>query len=173
MKKILIAVTCILLSGCVRWNVWNPPKVEEIDPVELIGVQGKPLSGRLWRSTCQSNAFGNADTAKQKALENMAEKAYEQGYKYFCLLDTEKSVQDNLGSFTTNNTSTSFSTIGLNSSNGTSVRGNVWTTASTPQTNYFSTRFHTFSGIFLLLKEDDVDKAPNVYTVEKYYKPLW
>ena len=184
MKKIVALLLTLILTGCVRYNIWNPPKVEEIDPVELIGIQGEPLRGKLWMSTCQSNAFGDLDTAKETALVNMAKKADELGYKYFTLLDRHTSMQENLGSYTTNRTSTSFTNLSLNtSSNGTittpnnstfktnstgTAHGTAMTMTTTPETHYYKTRFHTFRGIFFLLDENDLKKAPNVYSVDKY-----
>ncbi len=186
MKQLLSIICVFFLSACVRYNIWNPPKVEEIDPVELIGLQGKVLEGKLWKSTCQSNAFGNRDTAKQTALENMAKKADELGYKYFTLLDKHVSMQENLRSYTTNKTTTSFTSLNLNTTSQGNIRaqngksfdtfssgtasGTSMTTTTTPETHHYKTTFHTYSGIFLLLDEKDLKKASNIYSVEKYLK---
>ena len=166
-KKFVYIVFLFSLFGCVQHNIWNPPRVEEIDPLEIIGVQGKPFVGKLYLSTCQSNAFGNTSTAKKTALKNAAEKADELGYKYFTVLDQDTRVDNKIGSYTTYDSITSHTTASVHGSGGYAY-GNATTTTRVPRTNVYNYEFNTYTVVFLLLNEDELEKWNNIYSVSNY-----
>lgn len=167
MKKLIYFLVLLLsFTGC-KYNIYNPPKVSELDPVAIFGMKGKFLEGRLFESMCQSNAFGSQESARKTSLKNAAKKAKKLGYKYFTVLDRQHSKKDNYTNFTTyqmvqNNTNASvYGTGGY-------AYGHANTITYVPQDKTLHSEFHTYSIIFLLLNENELDGWNNIYEVEKY-----
>lgn len=167
MKKLIFFVLLLLpFIGC-SYNIMNPPKVSELDPVAIFGVKGQVLNGRLFESTCQSNAFGNQSTARKTSLKNAAKKAKKLGYNYFTVLDSQNFKEDkftNLTSYQQVMSHTNASVYG----NGHSAYGSADTTVWVPTNQMMHTEFHTYSIIFLLLKDNELDGWNNIYSVKKY-----
>ena len=147
---VLLIILCFSTFGCVTHNIWNPPKVEELNPMEIFGTEGAPLEGRLFRSICESNAYGNATTAKNTAITNAANKSNELGFPYFTII--WDSVDQNLKAGT-------YDTIQTSGRGRTSVL-----------TQQYAYTFHLYECIFIILKKDELEGWDNIYTVSNYIK---
>lgn len=167
MKKIIILfLLAFVFAGCT-YNIANPPKVKELDPVAMFGVKGRPLEGRLFLSSCESNAFGNMDSAKRTALKNAAKKARKLGYKYFTVIDRDARTKRNKINYTTYDNvraDTQVSAFGP----GGYAYGDINTNISVPVTQTMETEFQTYEFIFFLLDENEIDGWDNIYSVAKY-----
>ena len=151
MKILLILMMlCFGLIGCVTYNIWNPPIVEEIDPMELFGKEGEPLQGRLFSSFCESNAFGNSSTARNTAITNAAKRANDLGFSYFTI------IWDNVGSTMK---AGSYNTYYHPSRNQTIVT-----------TNYYNYKFYVYQCIFIVLNNDELEGWDHIYSVSRYVK---
>ena len=168
MKKILVLVLLSLSVSACTYNLFNPPKVKELDPVEMFGTRGKVLEGRLYLATCETNAFGSAETARNTNLKKAAKTAKKKGFSYFTILDRNSFSKMKTVSYTTHENITSKTNFNAYGSDGYSVRGNVDTNYRVPVKNTFNTEFHTSKILFLLLNEDELDYWNNIYSVEKY-----
>jgi len=151
-KFIFLVFLCISIFGCVTFNIWNPPKVVELDPLEILGKDGEFLRGRLFSSICESNAYGNATTARNTALQNAAKKANELGFKYFTIL------WDNTDSRNISGTN-SYTTTTWASRNVAVV---------TPHTNSYNYTFITYECIFVPLYDEELEGVENIFSVSRY-----
>lgn len=166
MKKYFVLAALLSLIGC-RYNVFNPPHVEELDPIALFGTKGRILEGRLFKSTCESNAFGNMDSAKKTSLKNAAKTAQENGYDYFTIIDKTNSVKTNQIKYQSYQRATANTDISVHGNDG-YVYGKAQTTAWIPKEESYETDFNTYSFVFLLLRENELDGWNNIYEVKKY-----
>lgn len=168
MKKILLLpVLCLLASACT-YNVFNPPKVKELDPVEMFGTRGKVLQGRLYQATCESSKWGSAQSAFNTNVKKAAKTANKKGYKYFTILDKSSKSRTRNYSYTTYQNSTATSKFSARGQDGYSVTGTLDTTYNSPVQNNVSEDLHTSQVVFVLLNENELDYWNNIYSVEKY-----
>ena len=139
-------VLCFFISACVSYNIWNPPRVERLDPMELFGADGAVLRGRLFSSFCESNVFGNAATARNTAIINAAKRAYDLGFPYFTIIWDSNGLR----------TST-FDTVQSHSRNNYTITTHNYT-------------FYAYKCIFIILKSDEMEGWDNIYTVSRYVR---
>lgn len=169
MKKIAFLFLCFILTGCVRYPLFYPPKVVELDPMEIMGASGQALSGRVFMSTCMANSWGDSYSSRQIALEKMAKKAHELGFKYFTMIAHQNTINEKTGYLPINQvTEQTSSNIHLWGTNNQHVNGNVSSVTTQPMVYQYTNRLPVFTGIFILLYDHEIEYAKNIYTVENY-----
>jgi hypothetical protein len=121
-----------------------------MNPMEIFGTNGAILEGRLFRSFCESNAFGNASTARNTAITNAAKKAKVLKYPYFTIIWDNVDQKLNTGSFDT----TEYYRRG----------------GRTITTHQYNTTFYTYDCVFIILNQNELEGWDNIYSVSNYVK---
>ena len=154
MKKLgffLLILYCFFTTGClsiIASIISSQPSVVQLDPIEIFGKKGESLQGKLFLSSLETDAYGNASATRNAAITGAAKKAKELGYPYFTV------IWDNLD---TNTISGSYDTTQY-----------VTRTQQSVQTHQYNYTVFKYECMFIMLNSNELNGWDNIYTVSRY-----
>ncbi len=141
MKKFFMLCFVCLIFGCASYK----DEVKPINAVEILGIKGKPLTGKTYSVSCEGNRRTGKDDVWACVLKKASEQAKADGYKYFTILEKDAFVPNMAGSYD---------------------KIKLSTTAPVKHKYLKSTK--TYTTIILVLEDDELSPWKNIYTVEDY-----
>lgn len=169
MKKTISICFCVCLSACLVHT-----NVQEIKPNEH-GISSE-FDKRIYTVNCYSNS-ASINKVKNKCLKKMATVAHEKEYQYFTVLSQNHTADSQIIPVSTTKqitTNQSFSsnayTYGMGGYANAYGSGSASSTTSVPYTEYYNSIMYAINYMFVLIKEDELNKWANYYKVSDYYE---